>query len=156
MPLAALIYFYGRRLRTHPVQEALAGLGIAVAVALVFAVQVANTSVTSASSQVVQGIVGSADMQVRARSSSGFDQRLADPMRTLPGVQAAAPVLNLTATALGPNGHELTIQLTSIGAALAATDGLAPHVLPGPLKSQAVMLPSAAARALGGTATPGP
>jgi putative ABC transport system permease protein len=150
MPLAALIYFYGRRLRTHPVQEALAGLGIAVAVALVFAVQVANTSITSGSSQVVQSIVGSADMQLLARSSSGFDERLADRVRTLPGVRAAAPGLNLTATALGPNGHELTVQLTSAVASLAAVGGL---VRNGPLveglEPQVVMLPSATARALG-------
>ena len=33
---AALIYLYGRRLRVHATQEILAGVGVAVAVALVF------------------------------------------------------------------------------------------------------------------------
>ena len=81
MPLSALIYFYGRRLRTHPVQEALAGLGIAVGVALVFAVLVASGSVTSGSGQIVKSAVGAANLQLRARSSSGFDQRLTNRAR---------------------------------------------------------------------------
>ena len=58
MRLSGLLYFYGRRLRTRPVQELLAGVGIAIGVALVFAVQVANTSITDASSEIVRGIAG--------------------------------------------------------------------------------------------------
>ena len=76
MSLSALIYFYVRRLRSHPVQEALTGLGVAVGVALVFAVQVANGSITGGSSHVVRSIVGVADLQMRARSASGLDERL--------------------------------------------------------------------------------
>jgi putative ABC transport system permease protein len=147
MRLSALIYFYGRRLRTHPVQEALAGIGIAIGVALVFAVQVANDSITSASSQVVKSIVGSADLQVQARSASGFDERLADRVRALPGVQVAAPVLALTAAARGPSGHEITVQLASADVSLTVIDRLRniPLTSAGP---RAVLLPSATANAL--------
>jgi putative ABC transport system permease protein len=145
MPLSALIYFYGRRLRTHPVQEALAGLGIAVGVALVFAVLVASGSVTSGASQIVKSAVGAANLQLHARSASGFDERLTDRVRALPGVRAAVPVIDLTATALGQNGRQLTVQLASSELPLAGAAGL---VRPGS-EPQAVALPSATARRLG-------
>lgn len=148
MPLSALIYFYGRRLRTHPVQEVLAGIGVAVGVALVFAVLVANGSITSASSQIVHSIAGSADLQLRARGPSGFDQRVADRVRSLRGVRNAAPVLDLTATARGPNGRDVTVQVVSADASLATIDGLRKIPSEG-VQGQIVMLPSAAARALG-------
>jgi putative ABC transport system permease protein len=154
MPLSSLIYFYGRRLRTRPVQEALAGLGIAVGVALVFAVQVANTSITSGSSQVLRSIVGAADLQLRARDPAGFDQRLIERVRVLPGVQVAAPVLTLTAGVRGPNGRELTVQLASADISLASIDGLSYVPLTG-LHPQSVILPRATAEALGVSATLG-
>jgi putative ABC transport system permease protein len=154
MRLSALVYFYGRRLRTHPVQEALAAVGIAVGVALVFAVQVANGSITGASSQIIRSIVGSADMQLRARSSSGVDQRVVDRVRALPGVEVAAPVLDLSATALGPNGREITVRLASADVSLAALAGLR-EIQFSPLEGQAVIVPSATARALGVSTTLG-
>jgi putative ABC transport system permease protein len=161
MPLSALIYFYGRRLRTHPVQEALAGLGIAVGVALVFAVQIANSSVTSGSSQIVKSIAGSAKLQLRARSSSGFDERMADRVRALPGVQAASPVLDVTATVVGPSGRQVTVQLASADVSLVAIDRLARGIRPDRLEPNGVVLPSATARRLGistrvAGAVPGP
>jgi putative ABC transport system permease protein len=148
MPVSALIYFYGRRLRTHPVQEALAGLGIAVGVALVFAVLVASGSVTSGASQIVKSAVGAANLQLRARSSSGFDERLTDRVRALPDVRAAVPVIDLTAEALGPHGRTLTVQLASAELPLAGAAGIG-LTGGGPLKPQAVALPSATARRLG-------
>jgi putative ABC transport system permease protein len=160
VPLSALIYFYSRRLRTHPVQEALAGLGIAVGVALVFAVQVATSSITSGSGQIVKSIVGSADLQLRARSSTGLDEHIVDRVRALPGVQAAAPVLALTAVVLGPNGREVTVQLASADVSRVSLAGL--RAIPVErLPSQTVVLPSATARALGvstslGVGIPGP
>jgi putative ABC transport system permease protein len=152
---STLIYFYGRRLRTHPVQEALAGLGIAVGVALVFAVQVANSSITSGSRQIVQGIVGAANLQLRARSSWGFDQRIAQRARALAGVQQAAPVLDLNATIKGPNGHTVVVQLASGNLTLAVLDGLSRNLPVESLQPHTVMLPSATARALGVSTTLG-
>jgi putative ABC transport system permease protein len=150
MPLSALAYFYARRLRTHPVQEALAGLGIAVGVALVFAVLVASNSVTSGAQQIVRSAVGAANLQLRARGSSGFDQRLTEQVHALPGVRAAVPVIDLTATAVGPSGRALTVQIASTELPSAGAGGLGPS---GPRASelQVVMLPSAAAQRLGVT-----
>jgi len=153
--LSTLVYFYSRRLRTNPLQEALAGVGIALGVALVLAAQVANSSIDSASSQVVQSVVGSADLQLRARGPSGFDERLVVRVRALGGVQAATPVLDLTAAALGPNGHELTVQLASAEVSSAAVDGIAPGARQRARGVPAVLLPRATARALGASSTLG-
>ena len=94
MRLSALLYFYARRLRTRPAQELLAGAGIALGVALVFAVQVANNSITSSSQEIVRTIVGTATLQVRTRSDNGFNEALAERVQLLPGVARAAELSN--------------------------------------------------------------
>jgi putative ABC transport system permease protein len=156
MRLSSVIYFYGRRLRTHPVQEALAGLGIAIGVALVFAVQVANSSITSGSRQVVQSIVGSANLQLRARSAAGLDERLVDRVRALPGVKQAAPVLDLNATVQAPHGRAVAVQLVSANLTLSMLDGLAHSIPLENLAPDAVMITSTTARALEVSTTLGP
>jgi putative ABC transport system permease protein len=156
MRFSALLYFYGRRLRTHPVQELLAGLGIAVGIALVFAVQVANSSITSGSSQIVQSIVGTANLQLRARGSNGFDERVVDRVQALPGVEQVAPVLDLDATVEGAGGRVVAARLVSANLTLAALDGLARNIPLERLSPNAVMLPSATAQALGVSTTFGP
>ena len=67
--------------------------GIAVGVALVFGVLVANSSLMGSAGNLLHGLVGSARLQVVARSSDGFDEGLATKVRGLPGVQAAAGLL---------------------------------------------------------------
>jgi putative ABC transport system permease protein len=117
-----LLHFYLLRLRKHPLQELLAGLGIAVGVALVFAVQVANTSITGSATQVVQGIVGSAQLQLAARSDSGFDERVAARVRRLPDVRHSAPLLRTRVAVIGPRGRR-AIEFIGATAALADLGG---------------------------------
>ncbi len=156
MRFSALLYFYSRRLRTHPVQEALAGVGIAIGVALVFAVQIANSSITSGSSQIVHSIVGSANLQLRARSSSGFPESIVNRARALRDVEQVAPVLDLNATVRGPNGRIVGVQLVSANLTLASLDGLAHNIPLENLSPSTVMLPSATAHALGVSTMVGP
>lgn len=118
----ALLRFYGWRVRRHPVQELFAAAGIAVGVALVFAVQVANTSITDSASQLVRGITGSATLQLAARSESGFDQRLGLRAANLPGVRHAAPVLRVRGTLRGPHSGE-TVELIGVTPALSSLRG---------------------------------
>lgn len=99
-----LVFLYTQRIRTHPLQELLAMLGIAVGVALVFAVQVANTSVVGSVEQLVKGITGRAQLQVAARDQSGFDERLTRTIARLPDVQAAAPIVDVRVELRGPRG----------------------------------------------------
>jgi putative ABC transport system permease protein len=152
---SALAYFYGRRLRTYPVQELLAGAGIAIGVALVFAVQVANSSITSGSSEIVQSIVGAANLQLSARGPAGLNQHLAERVGALPGVEQVAPVLDLNGTVRNTDGRSVAVQVVSAAPTLAALDGLARSISMEKLSPNTVMLPSATADALGVSTTLG-
>lgn len=151
MRLEALLYFYGRRLRTHPVQELLAGLGLAVGVALAFAVLVANGSVAGSADRIVHAIVGNADLQLRARDARGFDARLLRDVRDLPGVERAAPLLDQRAVLVGPNGRDVAVQIASVDPSLAALSGrLAGNFATGGLRFvRGALVPTGTAHALG-------
>jgi putative ABC transport system permease protein len=101
-----LFHLYGRRLRSHLAQELLAGSGIAIAVALVFGVLVANTSLTSSAGALIQQVIGSAHVQLTARSEAGFEQRLAGTVERLPGVRFSAAVLRENVSVEGPRGAQ--------------------------------------------------
>ena len=150
MRLSGLLYLYGRRLRTRPVQELLAGVGIAIGVALVFAVQVANSSITDASSAIVRGIAGTASLQLRARDATGFDERVLQRVQRLPGVLRAAPILDQNALLVGRGGRRVAIDLASAAPSLLTLNGSIAHSISlHDLSSASVLLPSATARALG-------
>jgi putative ABC transport system permease protein len=125
----ALIYLYRNRLHVHAAQELLAGVGVAVAVALVFAVIVANGSITGSAAQVIHTVVGPANLQLRARSSDGFDEHLLARVEHLPGVKRAAPLLEQDATIRGPHARRVAVDLAGTGINLAILDELA-HTLP--------------------------
>ncbi len=145
----ALLYVYRRRLRAHAVQELLAGLGVAAAVALIFAVTVATSSVAGSTSEVVHAVVGKANLQLRARGPDGFDERLLGRVEHLPGVKQAAPLLEQTATIDGPHGRQVTLDVAGADFSLTVLDGLA-HTLPVAVLSQpGVGLTEASAEKLG-------
>ncbi len=122
--VGALFALYGWRLRRHAIQELLAAIGIATGVALFFVVLVANTSVTNSESQLVHAVIGSARLQLAARSEQGFDEGIVERVRTLPGVEVAAPVLRLDASIVGPRGRQ-PVQLIGVTPALAGLGALA-------------------------------
>ncbi|MFI4990991.1 MAG: FtsX-like permease family protein [Solirubrobacterales bacterium] len=103
-PLGVL-YLYRIRLRARLVQEAFAVVGIAVGVALLFASQVANTSLNGSVHQLTSGLVGSSQLQLAARAPQGFSEVLLGEVRALPGVRSAAPVLETQANVIGPRGR---------------------------------------------------
>ena len=88
MRAGALLYLYRRRLRVHAVQELLAGLGVAIAVALVFATVLVSGSIAGSAAEVVHAVVGPATLQLRASGADGFDEASARARRTPPGRQA--------------------------------------------------------------------
>lgn len=150
MRLSSLLYLYGRRLRTRPVQELFAGLGIATGVALVLAVQVANSSITDASNGIVRGIAGTASLQVRARDGNGFNEALLSRIRKTRGVARAAPILDQNATLVGPHGRSIGVDLASAAPSLLRLDGgIARNISVHDLTSPGVLLPTAAATAIG-------
>jgi len=145
-----LFFLYLQRVRTHPLQELLALIGVAVGVALVFAVQVANTSVTSSVSQLVHGVTGSTDLQLSARDEHGFDARIAARVARLPGVRQAAPVVVVRASVRGPRGVR-TINLIGGDRRLGQVGGRLVRQLASPhlVIHDAILLPAPLADAVG-------
>jgi putative ABC transport system permease protein len=148
-PLNAL-HLYRVRLRARFLQECFAIVGIAAGVALLFASQVANSSLQSSVTQLSRGIAGNATLQLLARDPHGFPQATLARVRDIPGVRVAAPVLESGANAIGPTGTasvELIgadASLSQLGGALVRGSDLRPFGDIG-----AVVLPAPLARAIG-------
>ena len=120
----ALAYLYGRRLRIHRVQELLAGIGVAIAVALVSAAMIANDSIEGSAAQVVHTVVGPANLELRAREVNGLSERLLGQIQHMPGVVQAVPLLEQTATLFGPTGR-VTVDIAGADVRLGQFNGLA-------------------------------
>jgi putative ABC transport system permease protein len=148
-PLNAL-HLYRVRLRARFWQECFAILGIAAGVALLFASQVANSSLQSSVSELSRGIAGSATLQLLARDPHGFPADTLARVRAIPGVRVAAPVLESGARASGPHGSASVqligadTSLSELGGALVRGTELRPFGDIG-----AVVLPAPLARRLG-------
>jgi putative ABC transport system permease protein len=121
--LTMLLHICSRRLRLHTGQELLAGGGIAVGVALVFGVLSANTSLTGSAGALIHQVIGSARLELAARSAAGVDQELALDARALPGVRASAGVLRENITVVGPRGRR-SVQLLGVSAEILSFGGL--------------------------------
>jgi putative ABC transport system permease protein len=108
MRLSNIAHLYVVRLKARVVlvQELFAVLGIAVGVALLFASQVASTSLNGSVAQLASGVVGQSTYQLKARSPRGFGEALIGEVQSLPGVRAAVPVLEAQASLAGPHGSQ--------------------------------------------------
>jgi putative ABC transport system permease protein len=152
MPLSNIVHLYLVRLKARVilVQEAFVVLGIAVGVALLFASQIASTSLNGSVARMTNGVVGQSKYQLVARSPAGFSEALLGQVRRLPGVYGAIPLLEQQTSISGPMGTRAVDLL--------ATD---PHAvkLVGPLlhrftanqmsHQEALALPQPIARAIG-------
>src|ERR1700691_627540 len=148
--LSVLFGLYRRRLRDHAITELLAGGGIAVGVALVFGVLVANGSIVGSVREDIHAVAGSADLEFIARSPRTFSERLADRIAALPGVARSAPLLREIAVIEGPRGRE-RVQFVGIGAGLIGLGGFATKNLGAEalLLARGIGLPSSVAGAIG-------
>jgi putative ABC transport system permease protein len=140
-----VLHLYRVRLRSRALQEMFAVVGIAAGVALLFASQVASSSLSSSVAQLSHGIVGNATLQIVARDAQGFEEGLLARVRHIPGVRAAAPLVEVSANATGPRGSESVelvgadSSLSTLGGSLVRHTNLTPFagfgavVLPAPL-----------------------
>jgi putative ABC transport system permease protein len=147
-----VLHLYRVRLRARALQELFAVVGIAAGVALLFASQVASTSLSSSVGALNAGIVGRAKLQLTARSAEGMPESLLKEVRALPGVAKAAPLLEVQAQALGPKGSE-SVQLVGADPSLANLHGsLVRDTKLTPFAGlQAVVLPAPVASKIGVT-----
>lgn len=124
MAFSDIVRLFGARLQARAVlvQEVFAILGIAVGVALLFASQVAGTSLGGSVQQLTHGIVGNMQYQLEARGSQGFDESLLGIVRRTPGVSTAIPVLEAPINLVGPSG-QAAVQLIGTAPQLARAGG---------------------------------
>ncbi len=150
MKLRTLAWFYGRRLRVHWMQELLAGAGIAIGVALVFAVQIANSSITGSAQQMLNAIAGDATIQIAARDSRGFDGAMTERVGAVPGVAAVAPIIEQRATVIY-RGRRVPIDLVGVDQHLTGLGGAAARgfVLGALLGQRGILLPAGVGTTLG-------
>ncbi|WP_343075666.1 FtsX-like permease family protein [Conexibacter arvalis] len=120
-----LPWLWWLRARKRPGQEALAIVGIAIGVALLFAVQIANTSVTGSVRELTEGITGSASLALVARDPHGIDAAHATAARSVEGVTAAAPALFVRAnvSAADGGGEAAPVQLVGVDDRFASVAG---------------------------------
>ncbi len=148
MRFSSIVHLYRVRLRARVLQECFAVVGIAAGVALLFASQVASSSLSGSVAQLSRGIVGKATLQLLARDDNGFEEGLLKRVRQIPGVEAAAPLLEVNANVTGPKATRSVElvgadhSLTDLGGTfvhdgavtkLAGFAGLGAVVLPAPL-----------------------
>ncbi|HEU0250047.1 MAG TPA: ABC transporter permease [Solirubrobacteraceae bacterium] len=106
MRFANALHLYRVRLRARALQECFAIVGIAAGVGLLFASQIASSSLSSSVGQLNSGIVGGATLQLTARDAHGFPEAVVAQARKLPNVRIVAPLVEVPANTLGPKGSE--------------------------------------------------
>ncbi len=118
-------------------------------------VLVANASLTGSAAELVDQLVGSARLQLVARSQDGFEQRLASTAGKLAGVRVAAPILRENVAVVGPHGRREAVQLLGVSAATARLGGIGTRELDlgGFRFAGGLILPEGVANAVG--AAPG-
>jgi putative ABC transport system permease protein len=147
MRFSNVIHLYRVRLRARALQEFFAVIGIAAGVGLLFASQIASSSLSSSVGKLNSGIVGRATLQITARDPHGFDEQVLTQVRHIQGVRIAAGLIEANANAVGPKGSEAVqlvgadSSLTELGGALVKRAALTPFaglgavVLPAPVAS---------------------
>jgi putative ABC transport system permease protein len=113
MRLRNIMLLYRVRLRPRAVQEVFAIAGIAIGVGLLFASQIASTSLGGSVPQLVQRVVGDMRLQLIARGPAGFEERLLGDVLRIPGVRSAVPVLEVDATVIGADGRRSVLLLST-------------------------------------------
>jgi putative ABC transport system permease protein len=152
MRLSNIAHLYVVRLKARVVlvQELFAVLGIAVGVALLFASQVASTSLDASVAQLASGVVGQSKYQLKARGPQGFSESLLGEVQRLPGVRAAVPVLERPASADGPLGSQSVDLIATDPRDVRLTGRLLRHIPAAQLAHQHVIaLPAPIADKLG-------
>lgn len=102
--LSNAAYIYRLRVREQPLQEALAVIGIAAGVALLFAMQVASSSIAGSLHQLSDGITGRSSIEIAARGTAGIEQSTFSEVEKLASVKGAAPLVQRRITAVGKQG----------------------------------------------------
>ncbi len=151
MRLSNIAHLYVVRLKARVVlvQELFAVLGIAVGVALLFASQVASSSLDASVAQLTSGVVGQSTYQLKARGPRGFSESLLGEVQRIPGVRAAVPVMESQASVSGPRGSESVDLIATDPGDVHLTGNLLRHIPAAQLVQHVVAVPAPIADKLG-------
>lgn len=102
--VGSVLMLYIARLRRRWAAETMAVVGIAAGVALLYAANVASTSLSAPVQSLLKGIVGNSQIQLISRGSARMPEQTYKQVIALPGVRRAAPVLQVPGNLIGPAG----------------------------------------------------
>src|SRR5580704_12945648 len=94
--IQALWFITLKQWRSHKLRVALTTLGIALGVAVFFAVRTTNSTLLDSLRLTIEKLAGKATLQVTA-GESGFPEQVLDTVRATPGVAIAEPVIEVVA-----------------------------------------------------------
>ncbi|MGB9408129.1 MAG: FtsX-like permease family protein [Terracidiphilus sp.] len=111
----ALLQIALRQWRTHRLRVAMTTLGIALGVAVFFAVRTANAALLDSLTLTVERLAGKSTLEVTA-GETGFPEETLDTVRATPGVQLAEPVIEVIVhTAFEDEGNLLILGVDTTG-----------------------------------------
>src|ERR1017187_2068622 len=115
MMTSALWQIASRQWRTHRLRVAMTTLGIALGVAVFFAVRTANAALLDSLTLTVERLAGKSTLEVSA-GETGFPEETLDTVRATPGVQLAEPVIEVIVhTAFQDEGNLLILGVDTTG-----------------------------------------
>jgi putative ABC transport system permease protein len=101
--------------RAHRLRFALTTLGIALGVAVFFAIRTGNATLLDSLRATVEKLAGKATLQITA-GESGFSEKILDTVRATPSVQLAEPVIEaMVQTAFADEGSLLVLGVDTAG-----------------------------------------
>jgi putative ABC transport system permease protein len=101
--------------RAHRLRVALTTLGIALGVAVFFAIRTGNATLLDSLRATVEKLAGKATLQVTA-GESGFSEKVLDTVRATPGVQLAEPIIEtIVQTSFADEGSLLILGVDTTG-----------------------------------------
>jgi putative ABC transport system permease protein len=113
--IGALWQVASRQWRTHSLRVAMTTLGIALGVAVFFAIRTANSALLDSLTLTVERLAGRSTLEVDA-GEAGFPEALLDTVRTTSGVQLAEPVIEVIAhTAFQDEGNLMVLGVDTTG-----------------------------------------
>jgi putative ABC transport system permease protein len=113
--ISALWQVSSRQWRTHRLRVAVTTFGIALGVAVFFAVRTANAALLESLTLTVERLAGKSTLEVTA-GEAGFPEETLDTVRATPGVQLAEPVIEAVVhTAFQDEGNLMILGVDTTG-----------------------------------------
>src|SRR5215217_189300 len=99
--------------RQRPLRTVLTVIGVALGVSASVAVRTANLDVLRSFEQAVMTVAGPTSIEV-SDGDLGFDERIMNSVRNVPGVRSASPVILQTAVNVGEGARGLVVQVLGL------------------------------------------